>query len=309
MILEKLTINNIGTYSGEQVFDLSPRTKYRSLRPIILIGGQNGAGKTTLLQAIDLCLYGKSAIASRISQKDYENIILDKIHSNNNPIASQNKASISLVFQHAHAGTIDNYRINRSWTKNTRSLKETLYIERNGTLLSDLDQDQWSSFVKELIPPGLSQLFFFDAERIRKLSGDDFQDNPFFAESVQSLLGLDIVDKLYKDLSIYATRINIPNGFEAFAKEKIEIEDEIENLKARVKEKKQDRSQFESKIKWAKNKISKQEQNIAASGGEFFNKYGELKIRKSNLLAEKEQVQNNIRLLAQELLPFGSTLR
>ena len=87
MILEKLEINNIGTYSGTQVFDLSPRTKYRSLRPIILIGGKNGAGKTTFLQAIDLCLYGKSAIASRISQKDYENVILDKIHSNNSPTA------------------------------------------------------------------------------------------------------------------------------------------------------------------------------------------------------------------------------
>ena len=46
MIFEKLAINNIGTYSGEQVFDLSPRIKYRTLRPIILIGGQNGAGKT-----------------------------------------------------------------------------------------------------------------------------------------------------------------------------------------------------------------------------------------------------------------------
>ena len=72
MILEKLTINNIGTYCGEQVFDLSPKKKYRSVRPIILIGGKNGAGKTTLLQAIDLCLYGKSAIGSRISQKEYE---------------------------------------------------------------------------------------------------------------------------------------------------------------------------------------------------------------------------------------------
>jgi DNA sulfur modification protein DndD len=305
VILKNLSINNIGTYSGTQVFDLSPRMKYRSSRPIILIGGKNGAGKTTLLEAIDLCLYGKGAIASRISQKDYEDVILDKIHSNNNAIVENKNASIILDFQHAHAGITDNYKISRSWKKNTKTLKETLHIERNGMLLSDLDQDQWSSFVKELIPPGLAQLFFFDAERIRKLSGDDFQDNPFFAESVESLLGLDVVDKLYKDLSVYAKRINIPKGFEAFAKEKVAIEDEIETLGINLKEERQDRSQIESKIKWIKSNILKHEQDIAASGGEFFVKYDELKITKTKLLVKKDQIKISIQSLAQELFPFG----
>jgi len=54
-----------------------------------------------------------------------------------------------------------------------------------------------------LIPPGLSQLFFFDGEKIQRLAEQDAQE---LGRSVKSLLNLDLVERLSADLQIYMTR-------------------------------------------------------------------------------------------------------
>src|SRR4030067_3169678 len=68
MLIKKLTLRNFGLYRGEQVLDLAPRTKRETPRPIVLVGGHNGAGKTTILEAVRVCLYGRLALGSRVSE-------------------------------------------------------------------------------------------------------------------------------------------------------------------------------------------------------------------------------------------------
>ena len=54
MKINRICLNNFGSYEGLTNFETKPMTE----RNIILIGGKNGAGKTTLFTAIRICLYG-----------------------------------------------------------------------------------------------------------------------------------------------------------------------------------------------------------------------------------------------------------
>ena len=63
---------------------------------------------------------------------------------------------------------------------------------RTAQRLDALDQSQWDDFLRELIPPGLSQLFFFDGEKIQRLAEQDSQE---LGRSVKSLLNLDLVER------------------------------------------------------------------------------------------------------------------
>ena len=54
MRIDKIVLNNFGSYEGETIFDTSTENG----RNIILVGGKNGAGKTSLFTAMRVCLYG-----------------------------------------------------------------------------------------------------------------------------------------------------------------------------------------------------------------------------------------------------------
>ena len=54
MRINRLILRDYGLFRGEQIIDLSPRTKYGRERPIVLIGGHNGAGKSNFIKVFNL---------------------------------------------------------------------------------------------------------------------------------------------------------------------------------------------------------------------------------------------------------------
>src|SRR5436309_2208665 len=116
MRLNTLVLRNYGLYKGKQIVDLAPRTKWGRERPIILVGGRNGAGKTTILEAVQLCLYGRLALGSRVSDAEYNSHLRDRIHRSSGVIIPINYASVALEFDFAHAGRKSTYSVERSWS-------------------------------------------------------------------------------------------------------------------------------------------------------------------------------------------------
>ncbi|MDZ4160204.1 MAG: AAA family ATPase, partial [Anaerolineaceae bacterium] len=106
MLVEQLTINNFGTYQGQNVFDLSPRIKYGSTRPVILFGGLNGAGKTTFLNAVRLALYGRQGLDAPLTDKEYNGILKQLIHSSPDQLVQADRASVEIIFTYARLGEI-----------------------------------------------------------------------------------------------------------------------------------------------------------------------------------------------------------
>lgn len=302
MILNRLTLVNFGIYRGEKIFDLCPDSD----RPIIIIGGKNGAGKTTLLDAIRLCLYGSLALdqSARPNKAAYEQYLRQRIHYSSNGVIPIDLASVELDFEYATAGERRIYTIKREWCNKPDRFEEKLLVFENTKLLQDMDANQWQDFLKELIPPGLSQLFFFDGEKIQALA-DDGPNNLALAEATKALLGLNIVDQLRNDLTIYRRRQQKGNDLDSAEREITLLEDELSQINTDLQKLELEQIQLKSVYDEVDNKIKLQEQEIAQVGGGFALKRNQYKDAEIRLKIEIDQVEQSIRDLCAELLPFA----
>ena len=206
MILKSLSLNDFGVFSGRHDIDLAPRTKYGNKRPIVLFGGLNGAGKTTTLTAVRLALYGRQSIGRSISNIAYHQQLVEYIHKPRKSLVAPNSATVELDFTYGKHGTVDDFKVVRSWQESGKKTVEHLEIYKNEELLEGLSSEQLQSFLNELIPIGVADLFFFDGEKIADLAEDE--TNEALADAIKRLLGLDIVDRLRADLGIYLRENN-----------------------------------------------------------------------------------------------------
>jgi DNA sulfur modification protein DndD len=202
MILEQLTLRNFCLFAGDQVFDLTPGNRNGRHLPITLFGGINGGGKTTLLDAIQLALYGGRARCSKRSNLGYEDFLRQSIHYG---AKGSETAGVTLSFRYATDGEEHLYNVCRSWRVAEGRLREELRVLQDG--LPDLWlSDNWPQLVEELFPLDISQLFFFDAEKIRVLAEDESSSKALGA-AIKSLLGLDVVERLITDSTVLQGRL------------------------------------------------------------------------------------------------------
>ena len=305
MIFKKLRIQNFGLFCGTHEFDLEPRVKYRYTRPIILFGGKNGSGKTTFLEAVLLCLYGRSSLGNRVSKEKYHTYLSDRIHRpRGGGGAVLNDASIQLVFSYTHFGNHHTYSVERSWRRTNSRVEEQIRVEQDGRELSVFETDHAQDFLKDLIPLGVSQLFFFDGEKIQRLAEEE-QDGTALGDSLKAMLSLDIVEKLQSDLRIYMMRQKKQGQAKEVEKRIREFEDVQKTLEETRSAHIQDRAQNQSRIDYLQAKVEEVENILSAEGGTFAKKRDEFKEQAATLRAEIEQMENRIREECMELFPFA----
>lgn len=226
MIINKITITDFGVYGGKNEFNFSTFPD----KSVILCGGGNGAGKTTLFESIMICLYGKDFEES-ISEKKYNEKIQRSFHKNLLEKNTSKTASIEIEFEIYEAGEVKKYHVMRAWENLEGRVSEELSIKKaiseneefeelqlgisydNTTnqknkkieQIDAIEKSDWQSFINQLIPRGIAKLFFFDGEQIQSLA-DEGNENKYIQSSFDTLLGLDIVSGLQKDLTIVKSR-------------------------------------------------------------------------------------------------------
>ena len=200
MILESLTLHDFCLFRDRQTFNLAP---INGEQPVILIGGLNGAGKTTILDAVQLALYGPRAQLSKREGVPYEVYLRQCIHRGADP---KGGASVALRFRYVAEGEEHQYEVRRSWKEKRKHIAETVSVSKDGEHDEHLSE-HWSEIVEEIIPLGISRLFFFDAEQVRFLA-DDESSNQTLGTAVKSLLGLDLAEKLIADASVLENRLS-----------------------------------------------------------------------------------------------------
>ena len=307
MILTKLIIENFGLFKGIQEIDLEPEGKSK---PIILIGGKNGYGKTTLFEAIKLCLYGNRIYGRPMSNSKYKDYLGSKIHRSNNSIFQPYYASITIEFKYSHNNVIDRYKITRYWERIYSNINEYVKIYKNNELL-DIDEERWFEFINTLIPQGLTELFFFDGEKIQRLAEDKGDvGNITLKESFDSIFGIDVLEKSIIDLTILKDRIRhskdkSPNKTNMLEEELNKLKIEKEEIERKMSLLYDERSHLQDNINYLEGQIEKIEQYILLENKEYGMKRDELKTKSKILTDEINKLEDSIRRLAEGLLPFA----
>lgn len=297
MILRSIELENFGLYSGRQRLNLVPTRG----RPVVLFGGKNGAGKTTLLEAVRLALYGRRALGVRVAQSEYEEHLRQRAHvdSTGRPATV---ASVGLEFDYAEAGIIHRYRVSRRWTVRGTKTVETLILEKDGAPIGSVPREEWHNFLQELIPPGVSQLFFFDGEKIADIARDDPDEG--LAEAVRGLLGIELVGRLRTDLGLFLARRSRKDDGEFAARLENTIRD-IDTLERRVSELTEDVAELESRRLSQARVAQNVRQRFIAEGGDAANRRAQIEATQSEARRQSDRRTHEVQDLAGGLLPFA----
>ncbi|MDE5070626.1 MAG: DNA sulfur modification protein DndD [Trichodesmium sp. St5_bin8] len=263
MIFLELVLQNFGPYFGKQTINLRPTLSDRPC-PIILFGGMNGGGKTTLLDAIRLALYGHRAQCSTRGNLTYGDFLSQCVNRNTPPTE---KTRIELAFEHIQDDQIVEYRIVRTWEKNPKDGKDTLGI-LDGEWPDYYLANTWDEYIENLLPLGISNLFLFDGEQVKELAELETPP-PLVVDAIQSLLGLELAERLAADLDILVTRKKKQLAKTKEIANLEEIEQKINQQKTDLEVIKNKKSDLEKKLKKSQQKQKKAMRKFVSEGGKI----------------------------------------
>lgn len=296
MIFKKLILHNFGIYKGRHEINLTPPSPGK---PIVLFGGLNGGGKTTFLHAIQLALYGKFAGCVTHSSKGYETVLAEFINKDTNP---KDGAAIELHVQHFIDGKEETIELYRSWKKPAKSVAVHFEVRKDGSK-DQVMADRWYELVEGLLPSSLSNLFFFDGEKIQALA-DPAASSQFVKKGLHDLLGLDLVSTLISDLRINERRKLLP---EVTAKEDQSKLDEAEK---QYKELSEQKNEIESKcdalheqINGIKEQEIKTKKQYGEMGGDLLDQRESILLERDRLALELHHVDQQLRVIAADIAP------
>lgn len=187
MLLESITLENFRQFRHESI-DFAQGENGKNVTIII---GENGTGKTTFAQAFFWCMYGET----EFSDKN----MLNKLVANELKPDQEAKVQVTLKLRHGNIS----YTLMREQTyrkdyanrvKSDNTIFDIAIKDASGNT-SYVKKTQCESEVKNILPRELSKYFFFDGERIEKMSKDISTGKKAtdFADAVKGLLGLNAI--------------------------------------------------------------------------------------------------------------------
>ena len=299
MLFSKIILENYGVYKDRQIFDFTSSSE----KPIILCGGTNGAGKTTLFNSIMLCLYGQDSFEKRTTKKDYEEFLKRKIHRYLGSKTVADFAAITIEFEYYHQGKVENYSVTRLWKNDDGKIIENFSIKKNGEKLDSIDESQWHQFIRELLPRGVARLFFFDGEKIVKIAKEGNEDIEI-KSSFDMLLGLDLVEQLKSDLEINLMR-NMKGGAKEIQEKKDELDTELGQLEKNISDLMIKRERKTVELDEIQKTVDEYEEKISRLGGGYATQRHELQNKESVLKEKTVNIEENIREICLDALPFS----
>ena len=300
MIFLELILQNFGPYQGRQVINLRPETD-NNPRPIILFGGMNGGGKTTLMDAIRLALYGSRAQCSTRGNLSYGDFLSQSVNRNT---PATEKARIELAFEVIQDDKPTTLRIVRYWEKEPKDGKDTLGILLDEEWPDKALANTWDEFIENLLPLGISNLFLFDGEQVKELAELEIPP-PTVVGAIQSLLGLELSERLATDLDILVSRKRkeIANAKELATLK--EIEQKFKQQKEELDNTKQDLATIEANLKRAEAQQRLASDKFIYEGGKIASVRSQLEIQLIELTAQADQARQEMRELAESALSLA----
>ncbi|WP_431935942.1 AAA family ATPase [Micromonospora sp. RP3T] len=201
-------------------------------RNVTLIYGANGGGKTTLLNAFTWVLYGQTS--PDFEQKDH--LVTDSVWDEAAPGASLD-TSVSLSFEHNEIRyqlkrkVITRKEGGRQQPPQTESVRLDS-MEPNGAWKT---QKAHGERIDQILPPELSQFFFFNGERIERLVHREAYED--IQRAIKTLLGLEQYEVSLKYMPEVSKRLRAElrklgsNQATSIVSEQDEVRETIERLR------------------------------------------------------------------------------
>lgn len=297
MLLRQVVLHNFAGYRGRHVVDLAPPS---SDRPVVLFGGLNGAGKTSLLDALQLALYGRRARCAGRGSLPYDEYLRRCIHRG---VGEREGAALELAFEASFDGVASTFRVHRSWERTgSGGVRERVNVTQDDVDAPHLTE-RWDEVTEALLPLDISSLFFFDGEKVEALA-DPERAGRVVATAVESLLGLNLLDRLSVDLVALERRKRAiaadPRAREAIA----QLEESVAAARAECARAAQEQAARQNAVDRAEAELHRAEQVFSREGGDLYDRRAEIEERRRSTVERLGRVDDRLRDLASGPLPL-----
>lgn len=297
MIFLELVLQNFGPYVGKQILDLRPGDAEEP-RPILLLGGMNGGGKTTLMDAIRLVLYGQRALCSTRGNLGYSDFLMQCVNRQRKPGES---TRVELAFEVVEDGQPTILRVVRYWEHDG---KETLGVLRGEEWPDRALASTWDEYIEDLLPLGISNLFLFDGEQVKELAEQEIPP-PLVVGAIQSLLGLELSQRLAQDLDVLASRKRreLANAKQRFTFD--ELEAKLTQQKGELEAVNQQLAHQQNEVERAEKKFQEAMDKFVSEGGKIAHERQSLEAQSQTFIQQAQSVRQSLCELATTSLPLA----
>ena len=243
MRINSLSIKNFRQFYENTTLDFP----YSDDRNLTVIHGDNGTGKTSILNAFKWCLYGAVDFDT-----DDENILNDIALFETSP-GSTVEAELKIIFEDENSSY--NLTRTRAFQKTMANDAERFGEDKVRLIVTGEDGQSKEDKTPELtinsvLPYDLHAYFFFNGERIEKLSSSSSSDR--VKAAIKGLMGLQIVEKGIEHLSKGVRK--------ELKKEQTKNSDgELHDVNLAIEEKEASKDQIEQDLQACKDNIKKSE--------------------------------------------------
>ena len=198
--------------------------------------------------------------------------------------SDRRSASVSVSFRYIADGQETRYEVWREWTVRESAVRETVTVTKD-EVIDSLLSEQWNDFIEGLIPLGISQLFFFDAEKIRFLA-DDETDTEALGAAIRSLLGLDLAERLIADASIVERRLSESILGQESDEQSQLLKRQLEAISPELSDTLTEQGSLENRVLRAKSELDQANAEFASVGGDNWSRRVEIETRHQASQAE-----------------------
>jgi DNA sulfur modification protein DndD len=276
VIFRSLVFRNYGPFRGAHIIEVGP-TRDTQSATVCLVGALNGSGKTSLLEGVLLALYGPRARLSQRGALAWPEFLRA---ARNRDATPGEPTEVTLRFDHSDANGTRTIRVTRRWHLTHGDVADSMSVEvlpdPSGHWRLDAElTETWAERVEELVPLGISGLFFFDGEQVRSLAVHDTPPEEV-REAVRSLLGLDLPHRLAQDLGVITARRLRDNATPLDQQKALELEARIKVHRDEEEAARSALTTLHDRLSEARAELKRAREGFTVSGADITLKRGEV---------------------------------